>query len=181
MTADEAIQGIEGKMYDPPLVGIRYQQGYPNLENPLHIVFLLIDCNIEIQMNGLLGFLENGTGEHLNATIDTLSIIGAYRVAEDLQQIYDCMSRHGVTWAKLRGDFEDSKEFEITTFSRTHGDSLRPFTEELREIAPNFDVFSHPSGEPVYDLLCSYIEPRIDRLTEIIAKIEAQQGAAGNP
>jgi hypothetical protein len=177
MTADEAIQEVGGRMYDPPLVGIRYQEDYPDLQNPLHVIFLLTDCNIEIQMNGLLGFLENSTGEHLQATIDALSMIGAHQAAEDLRRISDCVSRHGVTWAGLRADFEGSKEFEITTFAKTHGDTLGPFTEELRSMAPDFDIFPHPSGEPVYDLLCAYIEPQLDRLAEITATTEAQQAA----
>jgi len=180
MTADEAIQDIGGRMYDPPLVGIRYQQDYPDLENPLHVIFLLCDCDIEIQMNGLLGFLENSTGEHLQATINALSGIGANHAAEDLRRISDCMSRHGITWAGLRADLEDSKEFEITTFAKTHGDRLRPFTEELRSIAPVFVIFAHSSGDPVYDLLCAYIEPRMEHLAEITANEEAQQDAPSN-
>lgn len=164
-------------MYAPPLIDIRYQQDYPDLQNPLHVIFLVTDCNIEIQINGLLGFLENSTGEHLQATIDAFSMIGAKQAAEDLQRISDCMSRHGVTWAGLRAAFAGSTEFEITTFAKKHGDKLRPFTEELRGIAPDFDLFPYPSGDPVYNLLCAYIEPWLDRLAEVTARTEAQQDA----
>ena len=175
MTADETIQGISGRMYEPPFVGIRDQRDYPDLENPLHIIFLLTDCDIEIQMNGLLGFLENSTGEHLQATIDALTAIRAQRVADDLRQVADCMTRHGVTWAGLRADFEGAKEFDISSFAKTHGDRLGPFTDELRGVAPDFDIFQHPSGEPVYELLCGYLEPRLDRLTKLVATIEEAQ------
>jgi hypothetical protein len=116
-------------------------------------------------MNGLLGFLENSTGEHLHATIDALAAIKAHRAADDLRQVADCMTRHGVTWAGLRADFEGAEEFEISSFAKTHGDRLGPFTAELRSVVPDFDIFQHPSGEPVYELLCGYIEPQLDRLT----------------
>ena len=161
-------------MYQPPLVGIRYKRDYPDIENPLHLLFLLVDCDIEIQMNGLLGFLENCTGEHLHATIDALTAIGANKAANDLRLVESCMCRHGVTWAGLRADFEGHKEFEITSFSGTHGNAMDGFTKELHGVAPDFSLFAHPSGEPVYDLLCAYLEPRLYRLSEIVDKIEAE-------
>src|SRR6266516_1196275 len=116
MTADDVIQEIGGKIYDHPLSMIRGEADFPDLANPLHLIVLLIDCDTEIMMNGMLGFIENMTGRHLVPTIEALRQIGASAVARQLQAVHDCMTRYGVTWQRLRGEFEGSHEYEITSF-----------------------------------------------------------------
>ena len=62
MTADEIIQELGGKIYARPLSLVRDEPSYPDLANPLHLIILLVDCDTEVMMNGMLGFLENMTG-----------------------------------------------------------------------------------------------------------------------
>src|SRR6267143_7091204 len=111
MTANDLIQEVGGKIYERPLSMVRDETGFPDLANPLHVVVLLVDCDTEVMMNGLLGFLENMTGRHLGTTIEALKTIGVRGVADQLGAVRDCMTRHGVTWQRLRGDFEGSREY----------------------------------------------------------------------
>jgi len=170
MTADDVIQKAAGKIYQPPLSSVRYESDFPDLANPFHLLILLIDCDTEIMMNGILGFLENMTGRHLVPTIEALQLIGAFATANQLQQIQDCMTRHGVTWQQLRGDFEGSREFEITSFRKLHGPRLDSFASEARAIGRGFSLFYSSSAESAYELLCSYLQSRLIELQREIAK-----------
>lgn len=174
MTTDETIQYLGTKIYSGPLSAVRDEPDYPDLENPLHLIVLLIDCDTEVLMQGMIGFLENSTGAHLGATIQALRLISAHKVAESLEKVQQCMRRHDVTWERLRGDFEGMTEFQITSFHELHGETLDAFVQEVCDTARGFELFNHESGEPVYDLLCTHLDPRIGRLREVIQKREAQ-------
>ncbi|RPI74662.1 MAG: DUF4375 domain-containing protein [Desulfobacteraceae bacterium] len=174
MTADEIIQDLSIKIYSGPLSVVRHEPDYPDLENPLHLIVLLIDCDTEVQMQGMIGFLENNTGAHLGATIHALRLFGALKVSESLEKVQQCMRRHDVTWERLRGDFEGMTEFQITSFHELHGETLDAFAQEVCDIAGGFELFNHESGEPVYDLLCAHLDLRIIRLREEIQKREAK-------
>lgn len=122
MDADKIIQELGIEIYQPPLSLIREEAEFPDLDNPLHLIVLLVDCDTEISMNGMLGFLENLSGQHLGKTIEALDTIGAAKSADLFRSVERCMTKHGVTWAKLRGDFEGSTEYQITSFRELHGD-----------------------------------------------------------
>ena len=171
MNAEDLIQDLASKIYDEPFRRIREEADFPNLENPLHLVVLLCDCDIEIDMNGMLGFLENNTGCYLEQTIVALNMIGATKSAQLFSSIRDCMKRHGVAWNRLRGDFEGSTEFEITSFQKQHGESLNAFAEEVCQLAKNFALFNrHHSLEDTFKMLCEYIQERIEFFQEEIKR-----------
>jgi len=123
MNADDLIQELGGLIYQEPLSRIRYEKDYPNLANPLHITVLLMDCDIEIDMNGMLGFIENETGRHLHKTIDALELIGATKCSAVFRSVENCMAKHQITWERLQRDYEGVKEFQITSFLKR----VRPF------------------------------------------------------
>ncbi len=173
MTADDVIQDLTGKIYIHPLSTARSEPDFPNLANPLHLVILLIDCDTEILMNGMLGFLENMTGRHLASTIEALKRIGALAAARDLQGIQDCMARHGVTWERLRGDLQGTREYDITSFHKLHGAQLAPFASEVTKLAHGFSPFRPQRNENPYAALCTYLDGRLTELRDEIAKREA--------
>jgi hypothetical protein len=179
MTADEIIQDLGTKIYSAPLSGVRAEPNYPDIENPLHLIVLLVDCDTEVLMQGMLGFLENSTGAHLGATIQALQRIGAQKVAHHLKQVEQCMQKHGVTWERLRGDFEGTTEHQITSFHELHGEQLSAFADDVAEISAGFELFNHDSGEAVYDLLCAHLEPQTTKLCNEIGRRGAQPMRAG--
>jgi hypothetical protein len=171
MNADSLIQELAVQIYDEPLSVIRSETDYPNLSNPLHLVVLLIDCNTEIEMNGVLGFLENMTGQHLPETTEALRVIGSPKCASLFSSIQVCMRRHGVSWEQLRGDFDGATEFQITSFREMHGDRLSPFVKEVGELTRHFSLFNaHDSPEDAYSALCRYLDGRLDELRQEIDK-----------
>ena len=169
MTADSLVQELALQIYEPPLSGVRTETDYPNLKNPLHLIVLLIDCNTEIEINGILGFLENMTGRYLPEINEALQLIGAAKCAAIISSIQTCMAKYGVSWEGLRGDFDDTAEFQITSFSKMHGDQLSPFTTEIDELTHQFSLFdTHYSPEDAYRALCSYLDGRLDELRQEI-------------
>ena len=171
MNAEALIQDLAIKIYEKPLSQIRDEPEFPNLNNPLHVVVLLVDCDTEISMNGMLGFLENFTGRHLGKTIEALEKIGAPKSAELFRSVQICMERHGVTWAKLRGDFAGTVEYQITSFRQLHGESLDTFSEELCQIVGKFELFnSHSALEDAFGGLCKFVQARVESFQQEIQK-----------
>lgn len=76
MTADELMQLLSGALDEPLLDAVRHEADFPCLTNTLHLAVLLIDCDTELSVNGLLGFLENSTGRFLGQTTEALRLIG---------------------------------------------------------------------------------------------------------
>jgi hypothetical protein len=180
VTAKDLIEEAGRKLYKRPLSLVRVEAGFPDLNNPLHLIVLLVDCDTEIMMNGMLGFLENPTGRHLTATIEALRQIGAPIVAGQFQRVHDCMKRHGVTWERLREDFGSGQENQITSFRKLHGNQLDAFAAEVSTLGRDFSLFHPQSGESPFQALCAYLDGRVAELRKEIDRREATPNAGLN-
>jgi hypothetical protein len=174
MNADSLVQDLSVRIYEAPLSSVRKETDYPSLDNPLHLTVLFVDCNTEIEINGVLGFLENSTGRYLPELIEALDMIGAPKCAATFRSIQTCMTKHGVSWEQLRGDFDDTEEFQIASFRDLHGKQLDLFTTEVNKIAEGcISLFDSPdSPEDVYRALCDYLDDRLAELQQEINKHE---------
>jgi hypothetical protein len=174
MNADALLQELAVEIYQPLLSDLRDEADYPNLSNPLHVAVLLIDCDTEISMNGMLGFLENSTGRYLPETTEALKVIGAQKAAAVFQAIQACMVKHGVSWERLRSNFEGTTEFQVTSFRKLHGERLDSFATEVVGLVGHFSLFNtHYSPEDAYGALCEYLDGRLDELRQEIDKRRA--------
>jgi hypothetical protein len=168
MTADATLQELATRIYESPLSAIRRRSDFPNLDSPLDIAVLLIDCDTEIAMNDILGFLENSTGEHLESTASALTLIGAPQAAARFTAVRDIMRRHGVTWQNLRDDFKTASEYQVTSFRELHG--REEFIKEVCAAAGTSALFESSPSEDVYSKLCDYLDSRIGVLASEIEK-----------
>jgi hypothetical protein len=175
MNADDLIQELAVQIYQAPLSSVRFENDYPDLGNPLHLAVLLIDCDTEIEVNGMLGFLENMTGRYLPKTIEALTIIDARTTAAILQSVQACMAKYGVSWERLRADFEGASEFQVTSFREMHGEELDSFVTEVGELAQGFSIFNpRYSAEDAYGALCRHLDARLGELRQEIDKRRIQ-------
>ena len=171
MNADAILQELSISIYEAPLSDVRKEADYPYLGNPLHIAVFLIDCDTEIDMNGMLRFIENSAGQHLDQTAEALKLIGAPKSASLLQSVRSCMERHGVTWQRLRSDFAGTAEYEISSFRELHGEDLDGFAREVDTLAGHFSLFNTLySTEDSYAALCSYLDGRAEELRSEIER-----------
>ncbi|MDA8430472.1 MAG: DUF4375 domain-containing protein [Geobacteraceae bacterium] len=171
MNIEKFIENLAVQIYEEPLVHVREEANFPNICNPLHVFILLIDCDLEIDMNGVLGYLENPSGRHLKKTIKALEEIGAPKCSALFDSIQECMDRHDVSWNRLRSDSENLTEFEITSFRKLHGDSLDSFANEVFELSSGFSLFNTLySPEDANSAFVAYISGKINELKIEIEK-----------
>ncbi len=181
MNAASILNELGGDIYQPPLSEVRCERDYPDLANPLHLTVLLIDCDTEVVINGMLGFLENLTGRNIQQTKEALQLIGATKHAALLDLVQDCMTKHGVTWERLRGDFEGTAEYQITSFHQLHGEELEVFGQEVCSLTRSFSLFNeHNSTEDVHGGLCRYLDDRLTGLRQEIDKRKTPSAASND-
>ena len=161
MTGEELLNRI-GNPYEEPILAVREHPSWPNLSNPLHVALLLIDFDTELNMNGILGFLENSTGAYLNQTVDACRLVGAEKTATTLSEIRDAMQRHSVSHHELRADFDGTAEFQITSFSKLHP-GREDFADAVDQIANSLYLYDQ-SRESPFSLLRAYLEKHSDEL-----------------
>src|SRR5262245_21592101 len=89
LTQEGLVDELAIRIYEPPLAPLR--ERIDVLPAALQILFLIIDFDTEVAMQGMLGFLENSTGKYLPQTIEALGRIGAQRSADVLKRIQKIM------------------------------------------------------------------------------------------
>jgi hypothetical protein len=114
-------------------------------------VVLVLDYETEVQMEGLLGFLENSTSRFLPETIDALQAIGAARTAEALREIRDELTR---------GDF----------WSETHPEVEPHNQKTIERFESKLDLYERTDEQP-RELLEAYVAPRLDEIREGVARV----------
>ncbi|HET6250990.1 MAG TPA: hypothetical protein VFE47_25095 [Tepidisphaeraceae bacterium] len=161
--AEAILDELSVRIYEPPLSALR--DLLRELPPAIQIPMLVIDFNTEVEMQGMLGFLENSTGLYLDETIDALRLIGSRFRAEVLENIRSIMARHAVTPARLRADFDGSAEFDVTSFAKLHGEHLNAMANEIEAEAGRL---RSNCDENLFELLGQYIEEnKTALLTEI--------------
>ncbi len=161
LTISEIINKIGLQLYKPPLSLLRPK--LRSLPEELRILILLFDFDSEVHINGILGFLENPTGFYLLDTIQALDLISAHYTADILHSIDEIMQQYGVTFTNLRGDFENSQLYEITTFSQLHGDQSIEMSAQIEKEAQKLYIYDRTAENP-FELLTTYLETRKNRL-----------------
>lgn len=173
LSGDDLLNALVSQIYDPPLASVR--ERLPEVAEALRVTILVSDFDIEVNMNGILGFLENSTGLYLAETIEAFEKIRAPATAAVLRDIEKTMRRHGVTPAMLRSDFANVKPYEITSFQKLHGD-LGSMPEEITADAQRLYVYdSCGDGEDVGSLLTEFVD--LNR-TALLAEVERITGDA---
>jgi len=170
MTGRQMLDDLAVRIYEEPLLHIRNAPEWPSLTNPLHLTALLVDFDTEVAINGILGFLENSSGAHLDKTIDAFIALGAHDTAEVLQRIREVLRKHGVSHQKLRSDFKNTSQYEITSFSKLHGASLNEFAQEVCAIADLLYSDRTSQGSPFLRLEV-YLEEHASEIQSELSRV----------
>jgi hypothetical protein len=152
MNTEDLLQELSVLMYRDPLVKVQREPDYPRLANPLHLAILLLDCDTEIAMSGMSGFVSGANGRHLAQATEALRMIGSTEWVPIFEAIQGSMSRHGVSWAQFQGD----------PGCLAVPEKIDAFKKELGELGPDFSLFNtEPDTEDTYGALCHYVEERM--------------------
>jgi hypothetical protein len=172
MGGQDILNDIGLKAYRRPLSTIRDLPGWPSLSDPLHVGILLVDFDTEVNMNGLLGFLENSTGAYLDQTIDAFRMLGAVRTADVLCRVREAMTRHAVSHERLREPHRHTTEYQITSFAELHGSSLDGFADEIGRLEDLLYVHDRSQQSP-FPLLEAYLEKHVTTIQSEIQRMGA--------
>lgn len=156
MSASDIIDEIASNLYKKENFHVRT----PNIINKIPLIIkhiiLLIDFDIEVNMNGILGFLENSTGLFLEDTIDALERIGANEDTKILKNIKNIMEKYNISTNDLRENVNSGSLYEISSFIEIHGDEYDDMADEISMEADKLYI-SDPNRN-VFDNLEIYIK-----------------------
>lgn len=166
----ELVEELSIRIYERPLSEARTR--LLKIAEPLRVIILLLDFDTEVCMQGILGFLENSTGLFLAETVEAFRTIGASETVEVLRGIQKTLDKHGITPARLRADFNGSKQYQVTTFAEVHGD-LGSLPDEIEQDADRL-YLNVKNGEDIWSLLENYIAKRKSEILVEIARVVAE-------
>ena len=154
--AEEIIEHVYINLYEKDYYDIRENEIFNSLPVLIKDIILLIDFDTELNMNGILGFLENSTGLYLDDTIEVLERIGATEDYEILKNIKDIMLRYNVGTKRLRDNVNQGSQYEITSFLKIHGQEYYSMAEEINIVAEGLYINHYERN--IFDSLNDYID-----------------------
>ena len=168
LTPRELIETLSTRIYEPPLSKAR--ERIFAVPSALRAIILVLDFDTEVNMQGMLGFLENSTGLYLAETIEAFQRIGAKATANIVQSIHGILETHGVSTSQLRFDFDGTSLYGITSFNKLHGD-LGSLPEEVEREAERLYVYAAPGfGEDIWALLDAFVDANRDSVVAEIVR-----------
>jgi hypothetical protein len=166
MTAEDIGGNISLNLYELRNSVIKEMDIFNNLPDIIKDTILIIDFDTELSMNGILGFLENSTGLFLTDTIKTLEKIEAYKDSEILENIQKIMLTYGINTKQLRDNVNAGNHYDITNFSKTHGDT--DMADKISEEAEG--LYLYQDERNIFTNLLKYIDINKSTLIEYLNK-----------
>ncbi|MHA7966705.1 DMP19 family protein [Paenibacillus sp. CAU 1782] len=140
-----------------------YGKEYAHLRKSLDqvpIVFrdivLLINLDTELSMNGILGFLENPSGAYFDQTIDALERILADKDFNIMKSIKNLLNSNGINVSSLRTNVNNLEEFQVSSFSRTHGRESINIINSIEILAGQ--LYLYRDDNDLFEYLFKYVE-----------------------
>ncbi|KEQ22775.1 DMP19 family protein [Paenibacillus tyrfis] len=155
-SADEIMDHVALTMYSQENIQLKDEEIFFKLPALLRDIVLLIDFDTELNMNGILGFLENSAGKYVNETIEALERIGAVHDANALKAIHRILENYNLSTGQLHRDLQDLEPYEINHFRQVHAIADDEFFEEIQHAAEKLTIYSQE--ENMFDHLIAYIE-----------------------
>ncbi len=155
-SADEILNHVGSAMYSKETIQLKDEEVLFKLPALLRDIVLLIDFDSELNINGILGFLENSSGKYLNETIEVLERIGAVHDANALIDTKRILESNHLSTGQLNRDLQDLELYEISHFKQTHAIEDDEFIEEILDAAERLTFNS--LEENLFDHLLACIE-----------------------
>ena len=143
MDALDLLDELSVRIYEPPLASFRDDGRITDASNPLAVVMLLLDYETECSMNGVIGYLENASGQHLSETINTVCGLGCTEHAKILEKIQTTAATGGMTYDELQKADAVLAPFTVTSFADLHGDRWDDVCDAIEALhdAVEWDAF----------------------------------------
>jgi hypothetical protein len=163
-SADELINYVYLNLYNDENNDLRDEAVFPKLPRLLLDIILLIELDTELNMNGVLGFLENSSGKYIKETIEVLERINAYKDADALKTIKKILKNNSLNTRLLNDDLQCLNQYEISNFMQTHRITDIEIIDQIEKASENFYLYQQE--ENVFDKLINYIETNKQELIQ---------------
>jgi hypothetical protein len=155
-SADELINYVCTNMYNEENNFLRDEAIFPKLPRLLLDILLLVEFDMELNMNGVTGFLENSSGKYINETIEVLQRINAYKDADALKTIKKILKDNNLNTELLNDDLQSLNQYEISDFMQTHRITDSEIIDQIENVSEN--LYLYQQEENIFDYLINYIE-----------------------
>ncbi|MCP3773301.1 DMP19 family protein [Paenibacillus sp. MZ04-78.2] len=155
-SSDEIIDHVASNMYSRENIQLKDEEVFFKLPALLRDIVLLVDFDTELNMNGMLGFLENSTGKYLNETIEVLERIGAVHDANALIDIKRILEDYNLSTGRLHRNLQDLELYEINHFEQAHANVDDEFFAKIQYAAEKLTIDSQEDN--IFNHLIAYIK-----------------------
>jgi hypothetical protein len=155
-SGEEIINEIALNIYNEENNHLTQKDAFYKLPAVIRDIILVINLDTELNMQGILGFLENSTGLFLGDTIDTLQRIQAKEDYEILKSIKSILEQNNVSTQDLRNNVDNQMEYSITSFSETHSSKYDAMVSEISEVADK--LYLYDGDRNLFDYLIQYVD-----------------------
>lgn len=155
-SGEEIINEIALNLYNEENYHLTESDTFYKLPVVIRDIILVINLDTELNMQGILGFLENSTGLFLDDTIETLQRIQAKEDFEILKEIKSILDQNNVSTQDLRNNVDNQMEYSITSFSETHSSKYNDMVSEISEVANK--LYLYDGDRNLFDYLLKYVE-----------------------
>lgn len=163
-SGEEIINEIALNLYNEENYHLIERDTFYKLPIVIRDIVLVINLDTELNMQGILGFLENSTGLFLNDTIETLQRIQAKEDYEILKSIKSILEQNNVSTQDLRNNVNNQIKYSIATFSETHSSKYNDMVSEISEVADKLYLYN--GDRNLFDYLIKYVDTNKDNLVE---------------
>lgn len=162
MSGEEIVGSIAMDMYRAEFASI--MERVSELPTVLRDLMLIIDLDTELTMNGMTGYLENASGQHLREAIDALIRSGNEADAMILKKVDQLLVEQRIKPEQLRENVERLSEHDITTSLQTHGPQIHELLQQVEQESHNLSFVT--DNEESFDLLYQYVDEHKDELKQ---------------
>lgn len=156
ISSDNIVENICLHLYEKENSIVREARVFDNLPIVIRDIILIIDFDTEMNMNGILGFLENPTGLFLDDTIAALERINANEDCTILKRIKGILLKNQLDSQKLRDNVNSLNQYEITNFIKTHGYKYESMANEIATEGKQFYLYK--KDRYIFDNLIKYVD-----------------------
>ncbi|WP_068774281.1 hypothetical protein [Paenibacillus sp. FJAT-26967] len=167
-SGEDIVEHIAIRLYDSDCRKL----GHYFNEIPLVLkdIVLVIDMDTEMNMNGILGFLENSTGLYLNETIEALDRMEAFRDANCLRNIRAILLAYGIHLHHAgRAGTNPRALYEVSSRDKHQGTLLKDAVGAIEAEASRMYLYSE--HENLFDHVFLYAEKNKSVLYEEVDRI----------
>ncbi len=157
-SGEEIINEIALKLYKEENYHLTEAGGLSQVPTIIKDIILLINFDTELNMSGILGFLENSSGIFFEDTIETLKRINAKEDYEVFIEMKSIMEKYGVTTDDLNEDINQQTEYAISSFSETHGSQYDEMADRIEEASEK--LYIEDSERNIFDSLIKYVDEK---------------------